>query len=344
MGGVTFTFISRMSPTEKTMSHRRWFCLFLIAAILCGCGRYGGKLSQPPESHVDLSDLTLTKFDALHRDSLFQYVAGNPRWEVRYERGVRYAVRLERVNGEYASGSNGFFSTHEDGGTRQTRVMLSFGKPYGFGNDPSNVTRVKPGSKDVPLIVEAEHPGTPGNSSYVVIDGGLVFLEIYDQAPELTRKFTQAAVGEVCAELQKVLRFREQIDQTGILPVPDRYPKPLPTGKHIEVKNELRPGCYAVEAAANPTEIGYICVKAFEVKTGKNLSEDAMTAGSARFVGWSGEGKSFFPYQSVVFVYEGAGQPDYEARFELWHLADSGRQTKLAETTRMVSGWVDEGR
>jgi hypothetical protein len=42
---------------------------------------------------------------------------------------------MEKVNGEYEPSLNGFYSAEENGVVRQTRVLLSFGKPYGFGVD-----------------------------------------------------------------------------------------------------------------------------------------------------------------------------------------------------------------
>ena len=203
----------------------------LLIGFLCACDSnvgYGGKISQPKEAHVDLSDQTLTSFDAKLSNTLFRYLAGNPRWEIREERGLRYAVRLEHVDGKFETTLNGFYSTDTAKGYRQTRVLISFGKAYGFGYEYGNVTKTKPGLNDVSLIIEGDHSGTPENSSYLIIDGGLVFLEIYDQAPGLTRDFTQKTFNEVNAELKDVIKHRKSIENTGILPTLEHYPKPLP--------------------------------------------------------------------------------------------------------------------
>ena len=316
--------------------------LIVIATVLCGCDKtagYGGKISRPEESHVDLSDDTLTNFDDGLHDTLFRYLAGNPRWEIREERGLRYAVRLNKVNGNFQTTLNGFYSSNENGEVRQTRVLLSFGKPYGFGRDRGNITRVKPGSNDVSLIIEGEHAGTPGHSSYAIINGGQVFLEIYDQAPELARTFTQAAFEEVCAELKGVIKHRKQVDSSGILPVLEWYPKPLPAKRHFQVKDGMQPGIYLVDGAVNPTEPGFAYIKAFNTQTGERLSKERMTGRSVRYLGWSDDGNTFFPYGSEVTVYEGDWSSTYEARFELWHRSDKGVETKLAEMTRMIHGW-----
>jgi hypothetical protein len=314
----------------------------VLIAMLCGCdpvAGFEGKLSRPQEAHLDLSDQTLAKFDGELNQILFRYLAGNPRWEIREERGVRYAVRLERANGDFVTTLNGFYSAHENGAVRQTRVLVSFGKEYGFGWERGHITRTKAGESDVPVIIEGEHAGTPGNSSYTIIAGGGIFLEIYDQSPELARTFTQRAFREVSAELKDVISHREEIEKSGILSAPERYPKPLPKKSYFEVKDGMQPGIYLVSATVTPTEPGFAFVKAFNVKTGKRLSEQRMTPRSVRYLGWSEDGKTLFLYGSEVTVYEGDWSSTYEARFELWHRSTNGTEKKLSEKTRMINGW-----
>ena len=325
------------------MSHKfHIFALLFIIAFFSGCGiatEYGGKLTSPREAHVDLSDQTLTKFDEELSQLLFRYLAGNPRWEIRKERGLRYSVRLERINGDFQTTLNGFYSTYSIGAMRQTRVLISFGKAYGFGRERGNITRTTPGQKDVSLIIEGEHAGAPGNSSYTIVSGGKVFLEIYDQAPELKRTFTQRAFNEVSAELADVIEHRKSIQKSGILPVPKHYPKPLPKKSFLEVRDGMQPGIYLIAAAVSPTEPGYAYIKAFNTRTGERLSEERMTPRSVRYLGWSNDEKTLFSYGSEVTVYEGDWSSTYEARFELWHRSDKGVEKKLSDKTRMINGW-----
>ena len=313
-----------------------------LILLLCGCDpltESGGKLSKPEEARIDLSDETLSKFDAELSPILFRYLAGNPRWEIREEAGVRYAVRLERVDGEFETTTNGFYSRRENGVVHQTRVLISFGQEYGFGKERENITRTKTGEKDVSVIIEGDHAGTPGNSSYIIIAGGAIFLEIYDQAPELTRTFTQQVFEDVSAELMDVIAHRDAIEKDGVLPVPERYPEPLPEKRSFEIRDDVQPGIYRVTAAVGPDEPGFIFVKAFNVKTGERLSEERVTQRSTRFVGWSEDGKTLFPYSAEVTVYEGDWDSTYEARFELWHHSNDGIEKKLAEKTRPINGW-----
>lgn len=325
------------------MNRRFYFGIAVVlVATLCGCDRladYHGTLSQPEQAHLDLSDRTLTKFDADLSRILFRYLAGNPRWEIREERDVQYAVRLERADAGFETTLNGFYSTYEQGAVRQTRVLISFGKEYGFGRERGNITRTKSGDRDADVTVEAEHSGTPGNSSYTIIAGGAVFLEIFDQAPEVVRTFTQNAFNEVSAELRDVIAHRGAIEAGGILPVPNRYPKPLPTKIYFEVKDGVQPGIYLLSASVSPTQPGFVFAKAFNATTGARLSQREIKLRSVRYVGWSEHGKTLFPYGSEVTVYEGDWSSTYEARFELWHRSAAGTEKKLAEKTRTINGW-----
>jgi len=298
--------------------------------------KYGGKLSSPPEAHVDVSDETLSQFSGDLKSTLFRYLAGNPRWEIREERGKTYAVRLESGNG-YQTTLNGFLSSNG----KQTRVLISFGKEYGFGRQRDNVTESKTGIKKLPVIIESPHAGTPGNSSYTIISGGDLFLEVYDQAPELKRSFTQTTFTEISAELKDVIKYQKEIDSQGIMPEAGKfhYPVPLPTKASFKVLDGGQPGIFNIKANITPTQAGKCYVKVFNVKTGDRLSEGRLTPRSTRHTGWSVDGKNYFPYSSQVTVYEGNWTTKYEARFELWHIGTDGTERKLAETQLMINGW-----
>lgn len=315
-----------------------------LTAALLGCeppllSNYGGPLSQPREAHVDLADETLNAFDAESRRTLFRYLAGNSRWEIREERGVKYAVRREKVNGEYETTLNGFYGNYDGDSVRQTRVILSFDKPYGFGRDRGNITRAKAGTPDEPVIIEGSHSGTPGNSSYLIIQGAGLFLEIYGQAPDVERIFTKVAFGDVCSELADVLKHRNEINSSGVMPLESRYPNEHPDKGHFDVNDGMQPGIYLLNAAVNPTSSGYVYAKVFDVATEKRLSDQRITPRSRRYVGWSKDGKTYFPYNAGITVYEGDWSTKYKARFEVWHHPETGTETKLAETSRMINGW-----
>lgn len=300
---------------------------------------FEGVISKPVEARVDLSDSTLTKVEGPLVDTLLRYLAGNPRWEIREERGLRFAIRKEEVAGSYVTSLNGFYSAFDGEVMHQTRVLISFGKAYEFGDEHGNVTRVRPGQAETEIIIEGDHSGIPGNSSYLIVEGDGVFLEIYDQAPALERSFTQAAFDDVSAELAEVLKHQKEIDTEGVMPVPKRYPLALPREASLTVGDGMQPGIYVVRGAVQTKEPGSAYIKAFSVAKGERLSEERTKLRTLRYLGWSKEGTKYFPYESEVTIYEGDWKSAYEARFELWHQGESGEEVKLAETTRSIHGW-----
>ena len=69
------------------------------------------------------------------------------------------------------------------------------------------------------------------------------------------------------------------------------------------------------------------------------LSADRITPRTMREIGWSNDGKSIFPYESEVTVYEGDWSHKYRARFEIWFRPSEGSEIKLAEKERIINGW-----
>jgi hypothetical protein len=296
-----------------------------------------GQLTTPEVARVSVDD-TLSKFDTATADVLFRYLAGNERWEIREEKGRKYAIRRELVDGKHQTTLNGYYSGSRDGKSFQTRVLLAFGGENGFGNERGNITRTRPGTVDVPVVVESEHSGAPGNSSYLIVSGPALGLEIFDQEPSVERTFTKAALGEVAKELATVLAHREVIKTTGVLPVPEYYARPLPKQTSFDVTDGSQTGIYLLTAFVNPTRPGHIETRVFRTSSGKQLS--TRQEQSRRYVGWSDDGGNCFPYNAEVMLTDGSfWGSGYEARFELWHTAPDGTQTKMAEKTRAVADW-----
>ncbi len=306
-----------------------------VATERSGSNMYG-ELTTPDIARVNVDD-TLSKFDAAASDILFRYLAGNERWEIQEEGGKKFAVRRERVDGQLKTELNGFYSSHHGGKYSQTRVLLTFSGVYGFGRERGNVTRTRPGTANVPMVVESQHSGSPGNSSYVIVEGSTIGLEIFDQATTVERMFTKEALKEVGKELAAVLTHRDQIRATGVMPDKDFYPRPLPKAASFEVTDGFQTGIYQLDAFVSSTSAGHIETRVFKTATGKQLSAEQDR--SRRYVGWSADGTRFFPYNARITVHEGGWNSSYEARFELWHTSGNGTQTKLGEATRMISGW-----
>jgi hypothetical protein len=146
-------------------------------------------------------------------------------------------------------------------------------------------------------------------------------------------------MADVFAELTDVLKHRDEIKTTGVMPVESRYPTKHPTAAHFTVSDGMQPGIYLLNAAVAPNAAGYIYARVYDVESGQRLSEDRLTTRSIRHVGWSDTGQTFFPYNAEVTVYEGDWSNKYEARFELWHKPEQGDESKVAGTTRMINGW-----
>ena len=314
--------------------------LSVALAVLPGCAdpSFNGKLSTPTEAQVNVS-ATLSDFDADTSAVLFRYLSGNSRWEIREERGKRYAVRRELVDGKLETTLNGFYSTYsDDGKVRQTRVLISFGQQYGFGVEHGNVTRTTPGTPNVPVVVESEHAGTPGNSSYLIVQGHAANIEIFDQCPTLERTFTKTALKEIDDELEAVLAHRDAIDKTGILPIEKFYPHAHATEASFTVSDGMQPGIYLLRAHLNPRSKGHIEARVFNAENDQQLSQERLVPESRRFIGWSENRDTYYEYNSEVTVYEGDWDSKYKARFELWHVTDKG-ETRMVERTRSINGW-----
>lgn len=321
--------------------------IVLLGSLACsfafpvGIFEQEGNLIHPDEAHVDLSDINLNDFSSTESQSILQrYFAGNGRWEVRQERGITYAIRLEKINGEYQTSLNGYYTQYNENGlVSQTRVLISFERPYDFGNLQNRVTRSKTGDTDVGLVVADSFPGTPGYASYLIVDGGGIYLEIYDQSLHVERLFTQTAYQEVSSELSAVLEHVDEIRSTGIMSQEEYYPGVFPDTSHFDIKDGMQRGIYLLDAAVNPTAPGILYVKVFDANSGAQLSAERITPRSTRVAAWSKDGVTYFPYQAEITIYEGDWSTEFEARFELWHKDDAGHETKMMETTRLIYGW-----
>ncbi|MBC2845604.1 hypothetical protein [Winogradskyella flava] len=313
---------------------------------------YGGELSRPSQSEIRLdSSLVINQFNERNFEILKRYISGNPRWEIRKEKKYKtvngkhvqyevvYAIRKEERNGNYETTLNGYYSNFNGSSDiYQTRVIVSFGNYYGHGRDTSYVTYANPKKRNIKTIIEAEHSGTPGNSSYLILKGNSINIEVYEQSKKLEREFTIQALKELNFELSMVLENANEINTTGISPLKEFYPL-QPDSNYFDIEDGMQPGIYVVKAGLSIKEKGIVYVKAFNSKTNERLSADRMTPRTTRELGWSENGKSIFPYESDLTVYEGDWSNKYKARFEIWFQPENGDEIKLTEKDRMINGW-----
>jgi hypothetical protein len=309
--------------------------VLLAAALIGGCAGTAADpaLSTPRGAHLDVSEAVAVTPEEV--GTLLRYFSGNERWEVRRRGGLRYAILRPLIDGQPTTTLNGFWSS----GGNQTRVLVAFGGEYGFGLEHGNITRARAGSADVPMVIESDKPGTPGTSSYLIVQAGSVNIEIYDQSPAIERTFTAEALAALAEELAAVRANRAAIQANGLMPVPKWYHRPLRESASFSVLDGFQPGIYRLCADVSPPSAGYVEALVIRTKDGVQLSAADIQRESMRYVGWSRDGATFFPYQSEITVYEGDWDSQYEARFELWHVADDGTRTRMAERTRMINGW-----
>lgn len=319
----------------------KYISIIIITFVLsaCTCGqRYGGQLTQPKEATVSINNLCIDQFETIKTETLKRYFSGNPRWEVLQENDKIYAIRKEMQDGKYQTSLHGFYSFDDSIGFSQTRVIISFEKYYGFGRDESGITFTDSKNKDLTLTVEGEHSGSPGYSSYLIIKGNHVNIEIFDQTKDVERKFTQKTINELNDELSNVLKYEKEINANGVMPITEYYPVKIDT-TFFNILDGMQPGIYIVQAGLKLDKEGIVYTKAFNNKTNERLSEERMTPRTTREIGWSKSGQTIFQYESELTVYEGDWDHEYEARFEIWFNDKNGNEKKLAEKTRIINGW-----
>ncbi|NER24234.1 MAG: hypothetical protein F6J96_26720 [Symploca sp. SIO1C2] len=205
------------------------FC-FLQLLLIAGCDNlfvFGSQLSQPSEAAIEIQDDYITTLNPDDVALLQRYFSGNSRWEVRKEENQIYAIRKEKIDGEYQTTINGFYFIDTEEGWHQTRLIVSFGKVYGWGqHDQEKVTIVTPKKgATVKTIVEEPYSATSGYSSYLILLGSGINIEVYEQSSEPKREFTVSAIDSVNHELKTALKHREAIQQQGKVPVPEFYPE-----------------------------------------------------------------------------------------------------------------------
>lgn len=315
--------------------------IILITLVLSACTSgqpNSGQLTQPKEAIISIHGLCIDQFDTEKTKTLKRYFSGNPRWEVLQENGKSYAIRKEMQDGKYQTSLNGFYSFDDSIGYSQTRVIISFEKYYGFGRDESGITFTDSKDKDLALKVEGEHSGSPGYSSYLIIKGENVNVEIFDQTKDAKRKFTQKTINELTDELSNVLKYEKEINASGVMPVAEYYPIRTDT-TFFNILDGMQPGIYIVQAGLRIDKEGIVYTKAYNNKTNERLSDERMTPGTTREIGWSKSGQTIFQYESELTIYEGDWNHEYEARFEIWFKDKNGNEKKLTEKIRIINGW-----
>ena len=317
----------------------------LVCAIILfvgGCNIFSdhkGKLSRPSKASLKIEDEYITTLDGDAAALLQRYFTGNSRWDIRRGREQIYAIRREKIGDTYRSTLNGFYVSYKKREMVQTRVIVSFGKSYGLGRQRRNITEVKAqNGLKVKTIIEGSHGGSPGYTSYLIVVGNGVNIEVYEQAPEIKRVFTTSALISVFEEIRQVLEYKAAIATVGKVPIPELYPRKQPQEPIFQVKESKTPGLFDLKAWANPQDSGELYIKAFDTSTNERLSSENMRLRSLRLAAWSDDPGVLFFYDAEISVYEGDAVHEYEARFELWHRNPEGEEKKVLETLEIIKG------
>jgi hypothetical protein len=342
-------------PKEMYRIFNNFKLIILTLSImpLVGCHAFE-RYSKPPEAKLNLSDQTLNQFGDHNKEALFRYLASSPRWEVRYNvrNGQSYAVRREKnQHGAYFTTLHGYYTSMDFISSDfdnyfQKRTALSFDKPA--LNEPKTEAYV--GESEVQVRVEHPSSGSPGYSSNMGVYSGSLYLDIYEQSNDLTRRISQEIFDDVSEELRVVLDNIESVEKTGLLPEGSPYYKPAITpsfnvteaslwGRNEVSEDVLAGGIYYLSGNVCPKTKGKVYAKVVNLKDNSLMSSEEVRRSSIIYTGWSSNGGVCFPYHSQISVYEGGFDARHKVRFELWHQDEKGKEEKLIECVKTISGW-----
>ena len=179
------------------------------------------------------------------------------------------------------------------------------------------------------------------HESRVMIEGGGVWVEIFEQSKALERRVTKASIKTLEAEFSEF-----QKDPPAAVNRAKTRARDLAlrlggaSGEPVRLLEGMQPGIYGVAFSLNPGEPGVVYLKAFEVTKGTPLSEDRLEAASETRMTWSADPTEKFGAKSGFTIYEGDWGKPYAARFEVWFKPDSqGSERKLAEKIYKIEGW-----
>ena len=329
------------------MQPKALFTLLLVTFLSASCiGQRNTRLLRE-SAPLNIPDELFGSFDAGKSEELLQYLCCNPRWEVREEDGIRFAIRQESLAGKFETTRDGFYSEMTSSGNyaTTTQVILSFERP--LQDAESMTTKAKLPATCKRLLI-AEPDGITGYSSHLVVEGNGLFLQIFESSPEARRQFTILALEEIARELTTVGTYIEKFSvPTSIHTVQNKqvldafYPKAASTRKSLEVTDGFQSGIYFLSSSFNPRRPGFAFVRVFD-DSGNRLSSDSFELASKRFVGWSDSDSDYFEYAVEFMVGFSPNtvprNKPFTARIEVWHNSNGSEKMALT-TTQTVERW-----
>jgi hypothetical protein len=300
-----------------------------------GAGKGGNTAAAVSTDLVALNAFSGAGLEILHR-----HLASSPKWLLGSERGKLYAYRrIVAEGGRWTCSLNGFYTAYDfelkTSAYFQYRIVIGLSGPVFERPWRDRLTAAKVGSGTVQLKV-TENRGQ-GYESYLILQSDGPTVEIFEQTGMTSRPLTELALAQVEAELSKLAKDTraEGFDSARI---------PSESAKHGDAELHLEPGSqggiYTVRAYVNPSEKGYVYLKAFEATRGTPLSAGRLRESSLEYTGWSENADEQFYYNTRITIYEGDWGVYYPARFELWFVPDTGEaERKLIEKIFKIEGW-----
>jgi len=305
-------------------------------------GIFSRRDKWPPKPVVDTDISALDAFAGPKRAVLLRHLATSAEWCLTRERGKLYAYRrFVTDGGRWSNSLNGFYSAFDFSMFErlhyQFRIIIGIDGPVMQRPWRRKTTETRAGSGMITLKVRKST--NPGYESYLVLRSRGPAIEIYEEEETKKRPFTALALSQVSSELQRLLDSNERRKRgfdTSLMP--DASVRKGPAD--IWLVNGMQGGIYLVYAYVNPGEPGHAYVKVYEATKNTPLSTGRIPARSTEFIGWSGNPEEKFFYNTEITVYEGDWGTYYPARFELWHVPDSGKpERKLVEKVFKIEGW-----
>lgn len=323
----------------------------MLCASLAGCCSslvyelLGGRDARKKAGTVviDASDTTLNVFTGTKKELLLQYLAASAEWRVfRFGEtslidGTIVAFKRKRTEDGYLSTLHGYVSDFGADDVLQTRVMIRL-EPYRKGSEDGWIRngrhdKGKVGEK-AKLNIYVPDLDQPGLESYLVLEGEGVFVEIFEQAENKDRHFTQEAVNNINQELAELLDkgFSTQLLPQGSTIISDT--------SEIIVMDGMQPGIYMVSGYVNPGETGWIFLKVFSTETGQEVMLEHEQKRTVEYIGYSDDPREKFFFNCEAMCKIGDWDHEYPARFELWFVPnDGGRERLLGSAQRNIYGW-----
>jgi hypothetical protein len=293
-------------------------------------------------THLDLScTAVLDRFQGSRKALLERYLASSAAWQVTDEDGRRVALRRLFRGGHWQTELNMYFTEPDPNSTfapqaqssHRTRIFLD-----GAAQTPDLIrhdhaeARVGAPSVEVPLVFN--HYEVGHYQSRLWIRGTDMALDIDEGSDTMPRDLTRARLSEICTELNRLDSQESSLGIDGLLPEGSIAPS-----ESFSVEDDGQPGIYQAVGYVNPSQQGFVYVRAFDARSGSRLSKTE-TRKKREYTGWSSVSSRHYYFRVQFFIDEGDWQHMYPARFELWfHPDDGSPERRLMAKERSINGW-----